>query len=91
MQVRKLSGTSAMGYSREGLENRLNTAYFDLDKKMETTLKGCSLAEGASKDFQQVREVLCWVKLIDFSSLFLYLRISAYLYFANLLPMCLKL
>ena len=58
MQVRKLSGTSAMGYSKDDLENRLNTAYFDLDKKIETTLKGCSLAEGASKDFEQVHDVL---------------------------------
>ena len=82
MQVRKLSGTSAMGYSREGLENRLNTAYFDLDKKMETTLKGCSLAEGASEDFQQVRyDLLGQIDGLDLSldlsfSVYLYLSIS---------------
>ena len=86
MQVRKLSGTSVMGYSRDGLENRLNTAYFDLDKKMETTLKGCSLAEGASKDFEQVRDAL----LGQTDELVLSLSISAYLYFAFLLPMRLE-
>lgn len=55
VQVRKLSGTSAMGYSRDGLENRLNNAYFELDKKIGVTLQGCSLAENARKDFQEVR------------------------------------
>jgi hypothetical protein len=55
VQVRKLSGTSAKGYSRDGLENRLNNAYFELDKKIEVTLQGCSLAESARKDFQEVR------------------------------------
>ena len=55
VQVRKLSGTSAKGYSRDGLENRLNNAYFELDKKIEVTLQGCSLAENARKDFQEVR------------------------------------
>ena len=54
VQVRKLSGTSAKGYSRDGLENRLNNAYFELDKKIEVTLQGCSLAENARKDFQEV-------------------------------------
>ena len=55
VQVRKLSGTSAMGYSRDGLENRLNNAYVELDKKIEVTLQGCSLAENAGKDFREVR------------------------------------
>ena len=55
VQVRKLSGTSVKGYSRDGLENRLNNAYFELDKKIEVTLQGCSLAESARKDFQEVR------------------------------------
>ena len=54
MQVRKLSGTSATGYSRDGLENRLNTAFFELDKKIEITLEGCVLAERARKDFEEV-------------------------------------
>lgn len=58
MQVRKLSGTSAMGYSREGLENRLNTVYFDLDKKIETTLEGCTLGDSVRREFQEVRDVL---------------------------------
>jgi hypothetical protein len=55
VQVCKLSGTSSKGYSRENLENRLNNAYFELDKKIEVTLQGCSLAESARKDFQEVR------------------------------------
>ena len=55
VQVRKLSGTSAKGYSRDGLESRLNNAYFELDKKIEVILQGCSLAESARKDFQEVR------------------------------------
>jgi hypothetical protein len=55
VQVRKLSGTSAKGYSRDGLENRLNNAYSELDKKIEVTLQGCSLAERARKDFEEVR------------------------------------
>jgi hypothetical protein len=54
VQVRNLSGTSAKGYSRDGLENHLNNAYFELDKKIEVTLQGCSLAESARKDFQEV-------------------------------------
>ena len=55
MQVRKLSGTSKMGYSREGLENRLNTVYFDLDKTIETTLEGCKFADSIRREFQEVR------------------------------------
>lgn len=45
-----------MGYSRDGLENRLNTAYFELDKKIEIALEGSTLAESARQDFQEVRK-----------------------------------
>jgi hypothetical protein len=87
VQVRKLSGTSAKGYSRDGLENRLNNAYFELDKKIEVTLQGCSLAESARKDFQEVRTRTVLTRAMERAGylieiLFLSLCLPAYLFFS---------
>ena len=91
MQVRKLSGTSVMGYSREGLENRLNTAYFDLDKKIEMTLDGCTFADGARREFQEVcnsdnarlDESMDSCQDHAICLLFLFLFLSVYLYHSS--------
>ena len=77
-----------MGYSREGLENRLNTAYFDLDRQIEKTLEGCSLADGARRDFQEVcnSDNARLDELMDSSQdhaicpLFLFLSLFVYMY-----------
>ena len=85
-----------MGYSRDGLENRLNTAYFELDKKIEIALEGSTLAESARQDFREVRkneslnkQMTSFQDVAESSSVFLFLRVCIYVYLC-LFPACLK-